>query len=125
MSNTLLFQIILSVFLSSSAQLMLKAGMSSATVASALTGGQGLARVGVAIASSPYVIGGLVVFAASVLVWLAVLSKVDVSQAYPAIALGIAVTAVGGHLLFGEHLSAQRIAGIGLIALGVFVVARS
>ena len=125
MSPTLLLQMVLSVAMSASAQLMLKAGMSSDRVKGAIASGRGPVDILLAVATSPFVIAGLGVFGLSVVVWLAVLAKIEVSQAYPAIALGIAVTAVGGFLIFGEQLSPLRIGGILVIIAGVLIVARS
>jgi len=61
----------------------------------------------------------------SVIVWLAVLSRVDVSIAYPMVSLGYIVTAVAAYYFFTEPLSAMRIGGIFVILMGVYMIARS
>jgi multidrug transporter EmrE-like cation transporter len=48
-----------------------------------------------------------------------------VSIAYPMLSVGYIVTAVAAWYLFGENLSASRIAGIAVIIVGVALVARS
>ena len=48
-----------------------------------------------------------------------------VSIAYPLLSLGYVVNAIGAHYLLGEDLGAARIGGIGLIIVGVWLVARS
>ena len=53
------------------------------------------------------------------------LSRVPVSIAYPMLSIGYIVNAVAAWYLFGEALSAMKLAGIGVIVLGVFMVARS
>jgi multidrug transporter EmrE-like cation transporter len=53
------------------------------------------------------------------------LSKVPVSIAYPMLSIGYVVNAVAAHYLLGEGLSAMRMTGIGVIIVGVFLVARS
>ena len=53
------------------------------------------------------------------------LSRVDVSIAYPMLSIGYVVNALAAWALFGEVLSAGKLAGIGIIILGVFVLARS
>jgi multidrug transporter EmrE-like cation transporter len=68
---------------------------------------------------------GLSCYAISVAVWLVVLSRVDVSLAYPLVSLGYVINAVGAWFLLGEALSAQRLAGIGVIMLGVYILGRS
>ena len=53
------------------------------------------------------------------------MSRVDVSIAYPMLSLGYVVNAFAAWYLFGEVLSVQRLVGIGIILIGVFVLARS
>jgi multidrug transporter EmrE-like cation transporter len=117
--------ILVSVLLSASSQLMLKAGMTSISVQQALTSMQGSMFIVRAIAGSPLVVLGFLCFGLSALVWTIVLSKIDVSVAYPFVALGIVITAFGGRLLFAEPLELLRIIGIGTIVLGVMIVAAS
>jgi multidrug transporter EmrE-like cation transporter len=61
----------------------------------------------------------------SVAVWIAGLSRVPVSVAYPMLSLGYVVNAALAYWLFGESLSMQKVLGIGFIIVGVFLVARS
>jgi multidrug transporter EmrE-like cation transporter len=50
---------------------------------------------------------------------------VPVSIAYPMLSIGYIVNAVAAWYLFGEALSPMKLAGIGVIVVGVFMVARS
>jgi multidrug transporter EmrE-like cation transporter len=59
------------------------------------------------------------------LAWLLALSRVPVSVAYPMLSLGYVITVLAAWLWFGEAVNAQRLGGVGLIVLGVFIVARS
>lgn len=120
-----LVPVLFSVVLSSAAQLLLKAGMTNEVVQRALASGRGVPQVVLSIAASPLIVGGLTIFALSVVTWLFVLSKVEISQAYPAVALGVMVTAIGGYFFFGEPLNSIRILGIGIVVIGVAVVAAS
>jgi len=124
MSKSSFILVLFSVTLSSTAQLLLKAGMTSDVIQRALASGRGLLIIP-GIAATPQIFAGLATFALSVLTWLFVLSKVEVSQAYPAVALGIVVTALGGYFLFGEALNYIRILGITIVITGVAVVAAS
>lgn len=54
-----------------------------------------------------------------------VLSRVDVSAAYPFLSVGYIIAAVGGWLFFAEQISGQRMLGIALICVGVVFIARS
>jgi multidrug transporter EmrE-like cation transporter len=53
------------------------------------------------------------------------LSRVEVSIAYPLLSVGYVVNALAAWYLFGEAVTMMRIVGIGVIILGVFIVARS
>jgi multidrug transporter EmrE-like cation transporter len=73
----------------------------------------------------PGIIGGLACYALSVVIWITVLSRAEVSFAYPFLGIGFVLVAFASALLLGEAISTQRIAGTALIALGVAVLARS
>lgn len=68
---------------------------------------------------------GLLCYGISVVVWILALSRVDVSIAYPMLSIGYVVNAIAAWHLFDEPLGLGRIVGIGIIILGVFVLARS
>lgn len=123
MTRITLFIIAISVTLAALGQVLLKAGMSARSVQAAAQTGTP-AQFVLAIASSWLVWVGLVVFGASVLTWLVVLSKVEVSTAYPFAALGMILTALLSYLAFGESMGVTKIAGIALICTGVVLVAR-
>lgn len=113
--------ILLSVTLSSGAQILLKMGASSDEVQAALANGPVPAMI--AFASNPWIVGGLMIFGLSAISWLVVLSRAPVSMAYPSVALGMVLTVAAGHYLLGEAVSALRLLGLSLIVVGVFVVA--
>ncbi|MGH8143416.1 MAG: SMR family transporter [Steroidobacteraceae bacterium] len=115
--------ILTGVLLNAAAQLLLKAG------ARALSGVPlNLANAGLlferAALNGP-ILGGLACYVISVGVWIMALTRVQVSVAYPMLSIGYVVNAVAAWLLFAEQLSAQRMAGIGVIVLGCWLVARS
>src|SRR5260221_14596334 len=112
------------VALTPSDQLLMKCGMSSDGVRAAIATEQPVAIV-TQVALSPWVIGGLACFVLSVGLWLSVLSKLNVSQAYPCVALGFVMTMLGGHFIFDEVIGLARIAGLALIVSGVGIVALS
>lgn len=111
--------ILLSVSISAAAQICFKMG-TTARPAGASHGAASLLMT----VLTPGVMGGLVLYGLGTLVWLAVLSKVDVSQAYPFVGLGFVLTAVFGACL-GEPVSLLRIVGIVVITVGISLVARS
>lgn len=122
MSAATIIQILLSIALSSAAQAFMKAGMMSPSVAAAVGAGRPMDIV-LAIVMSPTVLTGLACFGLSAAAWLMVLARVDLSQAYPFVALGIVVTVAMAILWFGEPVSALRLIGVALVAGGVILVA--
>ncbi|HVN45157.1 MAG TPA: EamA family transporter [Steroidobacteraceae bacterium] len=67
----------------------------------------------------------LTCYGLSVIVWTIGLSRVPVSQAYPLLSLGYVINIGLAWWLLGEVPNVQRVAGIGIIVLGVVLVARS
>jgi drug/metabolite transporter (DMT)-like permease len=67
----------------------------------------------------------MVAYGLSVIVWTVGLSRVPVSQAYPLLSLGYVINIGLAWWLLGEVPNVQRVAGIGVIVLGVVLVARS
>ena len=61
----------------------------------------------------------------SVIVWLMVLSRVDISYAYPMLSIGYIVTAFCGYAFFAENMSAVRWLGVIVICAGVFMITRT
>jgi multidrug transporter EmrE-like cation transporter len=53
------------------------------------------------------------------------LSRVPVSVAYPLLSIGYIVNAFAAWYLFGESLTAQKLVGIAVICIGVWLVAKS
>jgi drug/metabolite transporter (DMT)-like permease len=74
---------------------------------------------------SPFVFLGLCLFFISALSWLVVLSRVELSWAYPMVAMGYIVTVFLSWLLFKENVTLIRIIGCSSIALGVILISRS
>jgi drug/metabolite transporter (DMT)-like permease len=115
--------ILLAVLLGAGAQLLLKAGVN--TVGPFEFDTPGLLSAASRLALEPRLLGGIALYAASLLAWVLALSRVDVSIAYPMVSLGYVITVVAAWLWLGEAVNPLRLAGVGLIVLGVVVVARS
>ena len=77
------------------------------------------------VATSPYVIGGLLLMVVSMGAHLIVLSKVDISFAYPFLGLSFVFISVYGYLVLGEPMTTWKFVGTTLIFLGVALVAKS
>lgn len=116
--------VIVSVLLSSIAQIVLKEGMSSVSIQLASAQGTNM-RMAVAIALNLKVLCGLLIYFASAAVWLFVLARVAVGLAYPFVGLGFVVTMLLAWLIRGEIPSITQVIGTLTICLGVFVMARA
>lgn len=116
------FIAILSIMLSVAAQFSLKAGMSGDSVRALLA--QPYSFRTFYILLDKYVLTGFLLYGLGAVIWLGVLSKWDVSKAYPLVGLGFVFTIIVGYLL-GEQISPLRVAGVILICAGVFLVGKS
>lgn len=67
----------------------------------------------------------LLCYGISVILWLVVVSRVEISYAYPFLSIGYVVVAISGYMLFGENVNIYRISGILVICFGVFLISRS
>lgn len=122
--NATAFSLVLAgVLLNAAAQLLLKAGTNR--IGEFAFSLENVVPIGLKVAASPFVLGGLACYAVSVVVWILALSRVPVSIAYPMLSIGYIVNAAAAWLLFGESLGAQKLVGIGFIIVGVWLVARS
>jgi multidrug transporter EmrE-like cation transporter len=72
------------------------------------------------------VMGGAGLYIASFLVWMVILTRNELTVAYPiAVGLTLVVSTIGAVALLGEAVSSIRIAGMFLIVFGIALVVRS
>ena len=122
--SALSFALILTgVLLNAAAQLLLKAGTNAVGHFEFAAGN--IVPVGLRLALEPFILGGVACYVVSLVVWIMALSRVEVSIAYPMLSIGYAVNALAAWYLFGEAVTLTRLAGIGVIIVGVYIVARS
>ena len=120
----LIGMILLSVTFAAVAQVTLKTGVNRVTddTGGALNiDGDSLK----ALAGSPIVWLGLVLFGLSAIVWLVVLSRATLSFAYPFASLSYVLILVLGHFVLDEQVTSLRLAGVGLIIAGVVLVGQT
>lgn len=115
--------ILFTVMTNAAAQLMLKHGMMTLGPIS-FNGVNPLLKI-LQIVFSPWVFLGLSTFVISMASHLYVLSKVELSFAYPFLSLAYVAVAVFAYFVFHEDLNAWRIAGIGFICVGTVLIAQS
>jgi multidrug transporter EmrE-like cation transporter len=99
-------------------QVMLKHGMQAATARAAHSRGS----LAAAAITSPWVLTGLLVFGVSAIAWLAVLSRVPLSVAYPFNALGYLGILTASILILHERASIMTWAGSLLVVSGLIIV---
>ncbi|MDO8314002.1 MAG: SMR family transporter [Rugosibacter sp.] len=122
--NAISFALILTgVLLNAAAQLLLKAGTNA--VGHFDFHINNILPIGMKLAFQPFIMGGMVCYAVSLVVWIMALSRVPVSIAYPMLSIGYAINAFVAWQWFGEVLTAQKLLGIGVIIVGVILVTRS
>jgi len=115
--------LLVAVVLGTAGQLLLKAGTNAVgPFAFAL---ENALPVGVRLALEPRILGGVGCYVVSLIVWIMALSRTEVSVAYPMLSIGFALNALLAWWLLGEAVTPMRMLGIGVIMLGVFLVARS
>ena len=115
--------ILFTVLTNAAAQLMLKQGMMSLGSIS-FEGANPVIKI-LQIVFSPWVFFGLCTFVISMASHLYVLSKVELSFAYPFLSLAYVAVAIFAYFIFREDLNALRIAGIAFICVGTVLIAQS
>jgi multidrug transporter EmrE-like cation transporter len=111
---TLLFAVITAA----TGQVMLKHGMQIATARAA----HSRTSLVVSAATSPWVVLGLVVFGVSAIAWLATLSRVPLSIAYPFNALGYLGILTASIVVLHERANVLTWAGSLLVVAGLIIV---
>jgi drug/metabolite transporter (DMT)-like permease len=118
-----LWLICLSIATGVAGQTAIKFGITQAGAGGSAS--SGLLAVVTLIFRSPFVFLGLLLYALGALAWIAVLGRLDLSLAYPFVALNFVLIPLASHLLLGESIPGMRWIGIACICLGVLIIARS
>jgi multidrug transporter EmrE-like cation transporter len=127
MINLLL--VALGIVLNVSAQVALKLA-AMALVPAATDGKPGVLSLATILADplrvvfQPWFVLGLVLYAVSVVNWLVVLSRMELSVSYPLMSLALILTLVVGVVWFKEPLTPVRVVGVLVIIVGAFLVTR-
>lgn len=115
--------ILISVFSGATGQILLKKGMSS--MGPLTLSMDQLFNIFWRIGTNPYVVIGLAIYVAGTVFWLAALSRVDLSYAYPFASLSYVVMLTASWQLFNENITPMRLLGSLVVCLGVFLISRS
>lgn len=114
--------ILVSVLLNCAAQLLMRKGM---IVNGAVEGMGNLFSSIPSMITNLYLWGAMFCYGVSIVIWMVVLSKVEVSYAYPFLSIGYVLSAIAGYAFFSETISPVRVAGIIVICIGVILISRS
>jgi multidrug transporter EmrE-like cation transporter len=109
--------IVLSVTLAVTGQIFLKHGVSTEGPIT------GLNRALLTTIFKPFVLLGLFFYSLSSVFWLVVLSRTELSYAYPMVALGYVLVFFLSWWFFDDKVTWVRVAGLVLICVGVVLVA--
>jgi drug/metabolite transporter (DMT)-like permease len=115
-----LILIVITVCLNTTGQFMMKAGINKIGKIELSRFFDYVPRV----VTSGFVLGGFFAYAVSAALWIVILSRAELSWAFPMVSLSYVLTAILSPLLLGESFSVQRFIGILVICLGVFIVCR-
>ena len=77
------------------------------------------------ILTSPWVLLGLTLYGIGAVAWIAVLARLDLSLAYPLLALNFVLITLSSRLILGETVPTMRWIGMSVICVGIIIVARS
>ncbi len=110
--------IFIPILLSAIAQIILKLGLGQLTLK------DGLINFFTKALLSPGVIIGLAIYGLGALLWLIVLSKEDVSFAFPLVSFAYVIAIFLSALILKEQITLPRIIGSVIIVLGIFTIAR-
>lgn len=108
---------LISILLGSIAQYLLKIGMTSVNLDKKL--------IIKSLVTNIPLLGGISCYGLSMIFWLYVLSKLELSKAYPLVSLGYVFTLLLGYFLLHEPVNNYKILGVSLIILGVFIITKS
>ena len=110
--------ILLSVLLNCAAQLLIRKGM----LIEGEVGMQNLLSHVGSMITNVWLWGAMICFLGSILLWIVVLSRVEVSYAYVFNSIGYVVLTVCAYWLFDESISVYKILGMAVVIVGLIIM---
>ena len=77
------------------------------------------------LAATPWIVSVFAAAAVAALCWMAAMTKLELSRAYPFVGASFVAVLVLSAVFFDERLNAYKVAGVALIVLGLFVGSRT
>lgn len=107
-------------------QLLLKKGMTNIGEVTLFSKGlKNLFKTVLQMFTNKFVIAGVLLFSCSTLLWLVILSGLELSYIYPMVSLNYVLTAISSKMFFKENIPKSRWISITVIILGVVLVSSS
>lgn len=78
-----------------------------------------------AVATNPWVLGGMCLHVGALVVWLYALSRVDITFAYPFLALGYVLVSLAAWLWLGETIGSTKLLAMVIIVIGILILSRA
>ena len=121
--RTSLLLIFTSIFMGAIGQILLKTGMSKIGYISIKYSDiiQNVLKAFV----SPYILVGILSYLLSMILWLIILSRVELSFAYPMVSAGYIIIIVFSYFILHENISLLRLIGVIMVCMGILFIARS
>ena len=125
MSPKSMVLILVAVLLGVVGQLLLKMGITQVGTLAFGSDLAGLIQLGLRVFGNLKVLGGFAAYGLSSLFWIVVLSKVDLSLAYPMLAFNYVLVPLTAWLFLGEQVPTLRWLGAGVVIIGVVIISRT
>lgn len=74
---------------------------------------------------NPWIISALAAAAVAAVSWMAAMTKLELSKAYPFVGASFVMVVILSAVFFSERLTAPKVIGVGLVALGLIVASRA
>ncbi|WP_031484976.1 EamA family transporter [Maridesulfovibrio frigidus] len=111
--------VLVSVMMTTLGQIFQKLG--AIRIKSEMAEGKGV----MAAASNIHIFMGIGCLGLGAFLWLLVLSRMELSLAYPMLSLGYVLVTIASKYLFNEEVPLHRYAGIATIIFGIILISRS
>lgn len=115
--------ILLSIVLGVAGELLLKSGITQVGPLELGTV-QRMVSTGASVITTPAILVGFICYGVAAVFWLLVLSRFDLSYAYPMLALMYVLVPLAARVFLNESIPRGRWIGIILVIVGVVIVAR-
>lgn len=114
--------ILVSIVFAVAGQILLKSGMNQVAIVQTQ---QSVTPVQIVrtVVTTPTIVAGFLCYGLGAIFWLIVLSRVDLSFAYPMLALMYVLIPLSARIFLHEEISAGRWLGIGVVIVGVMILA--